>query len=64
MNCETKLASKCAPKPSWPTGFEKSKIHQPNPEKLQYEGSKIQAILHDFKKNVEKQAKMQESCFL
>ena len=32
MNCETNLASKFAPKPPWPTGFEKSKIHQPNPE--------------------------------
>ena len=36
MNCETYLASKCAPKPPWPTGFEKSKIHWPNLEKLQF----------------------------
>ena len=40
-NCETNLGSECAPKPPWPTGFEKSKIPQPNPEKLQFEGSKI-----------------------
>ena len=61
MNCETNLASKCAAKPPWPTGFEKSKVHQPNPGKLQFKWNKIQAILHDFKKNVEKEAKMLES---
>ena len=49
MICETNLDSECAPKPSWPTGFEKSIIHQPNPEKFQFIGSKIQAILLDFK---------------
>ena len=48
MNCVTNLASECAPKSPWPTGFEKSKIHQPNPEKFQFEGSKIQAIFLDF----------------
>ena len=47
-NCETNLDSECAPKPSWPTGFEKSKIHQPNPEKLQFKGSKIWAFLLVF----------------
>ena len=41
MNCETNLASECAPKSPCLTGFEKSKIHQPNPEKLQFKGSKI-----------------------
>ena len=49
MKCRTNLASECAPKSPWPTGFEKSKIHQPNPEKLQFKGSKIQAIFLDFK---------------
>ena len=29
------ITSECVPEPSWPTDFEKSKIHQPNPEKLQ-----------------------------
>ena len=48
MNCLTNFASKCAPKPSWPTGFEKSRIHQPNPEKLQFIGSKIWAFLLIF----------------
>ena len=47
-NCETNLGSECAPKPSWPTGFEKSKIHQPNPKKLQFKGSKIWAFLLVF----------------
>ena len=44
INCETNLASKCALKPTWPRGFEKSKIPQPNPVKLQFKGSKILAI--------------------
>ena len=43
------ITSECAPEPSWPTGFEKSKIYQPNPEKLQSIGSKIQASFLDFK---------------
>ena len=51
MNCETHLALECAPKPSWPTGFEKSEIHQANPKKLQFKGSKIEAFLHDFEGN-------------
>ena len=51
MNCETYLALECAPKPPWPTGFEKSKIHQPNPEELQFKGSKIEAFLLDFEGN-------------
>ena len=49
MNCELYLGLQCACKPSWPTGFEKSKIHQPNPEKLQVGGSKIGAFLLDFR---------------
>ena len=49
MNCELYLGLKCAHKPPWPTGFEKSKIHQPNPEKLQVGGSKIGAFLLDFR---------------
>ena len=49
MNCETYLSLECAPKPPWPPSFEKSKIHHPNPEKLQFKGSKIQAILLDLK---------------
>ena len=57
MNCENNLASKCSPKPPWPTGFEKSKIHHPNPEKLQFKGSKIQAILHDFEEKCWKTSK-------
>ena len=48
-NCETNIASEYAPKPPWHTGFEKSKISQPNPEKLQFKGSKIQAIWLDSK---------------
>ena len=48
MICEIYLALECAQKPSWPTGFEKSKIHQPNLEELQFEGSKIEAILLIF----------------
>ena len=48
MNCETNLASEYAPKPPWPTGFEKSKIPQPNPEILQFKGSKIWAFLLVF----------------
>ena len=48
MNCETNLDSECAPKPPWPTGFEKSKLHQPNPEKLQFKGSKIPPFLLVF----------------
>ena len=64
MNFETNLASECALKPSWTTGFEKSKIQQPNPEKLQFKERKIQAILLDFKANAEKQAKMPKSYLL
>ena len=30
-NCVTHFALECSPKPPWPTGFEKSEIHQPNP---------------------------------
>ena len=48
-NCLTNLVSECAPKPPWPTGFEKSKIHHPKPEKLQFKGRKIQANFLDFK---------------
>ena len=62
--CETCIALECAPKPPWPTGFEKSKISQPNPEKLQFKGSKIQAIWLDLRENAEKQAKMPKSFFL
>ena len=47
-NCETNLDSECAPKPSWPTGFEKSKIPQPNREKLQFKVCKIPASLLVF----------------
>ena len=48
MNCETNLTSECAPKSPWLTGFEESKIHQPNPEKFQFKGSKIGAFFHVF----------------
>ena len=48
MNCETYLALECSPKPPWPTAFEKSKIHQPNLEEFQFEGSKIEQFLSDF----------------
>ena len=48
MNCELYLGLQCACKPSLPTGFEKSKIHQPNAEKLQVEGCKIETFLLDF----------------
>ena len=64
MNCETYLALECAPKPPWPTGFEKSKIHQPNPEELQFKGSKIEAFLLVFEENAENWVKMLQSCFL
>ena len=36
MNCETYTSLECAPKPVWPTGFEKSEIHQLNLEILQF----------------------------
>ena len=48
MNCETYLTSECSLRPPWPTAFEKSKIHQPNLEKLWFKGSKIEAFLLDF----------------
>ena len=48
MNCELYLGLQCACKTPWPTGFEKSKIHQPNAEKLQVEGCKIEAFLINF----------------
>ena len=48
MNCEHYLALECALMPPWPTSFEKSKIHEPNLQKLQFEGSKIEAFLLDF----------------
>ena len=48
MNCVMHLISKCAHNPPWPTGFEKSKIHQPNIEILKFEGSKIEAFLLIF----------------
>ena len=51
MNCETCIALECAPKPPRPTGFEKSKIHQHNPEEMQFKGSKIEASLLDFEGN-------------
>ena len=47
--CDPKILFSRIVKPPWPTVFEKSKIPQPNPEKLQLKGSKIQAILLDFK---------------
>ena len=61
MNCALCLASEYDHKPPWPTGFEKSKIHQPSPEKLQFWGSKITAILLDSKGNSKNQAKMLQS---
>ena len=64
MNCVTYLALECAPKPPWPTGFEKSKIRQPNLEKFQFEGSKLRAFLLDFKEIAKIQAKILKSCFL
>ena len=54
MNCETYLALEYAHKPTWPTGFEKSEIHQPNLEKLQFKGSRIEAFLLDFEGKCEK----------
>ena len=48
MNCETNFASEYAPKPPWPTGFEESRIPQPNPEELQFKGIKIWAFLLVF----------------
>ena len=57
MNCETNLASECAPQPPWPAGFEKSKIHQLNPMKSQFKGSKIQTFLLDFKEKCQKTSK-------
>ena len=48
MKCETHLALECAPKPAWPTGFEKSDIGQPNLMKLKFKGSKIEAFLVGF----------------
>ena len=36
INCETHLALECAHKWPWPTGFEKSEIHQLNLEKWQF----------------------------
>ena len=65
MNCDTYLALEFAHKPAWPTGFEKSKIHQPYLEKLQFSVSKIEVFLviffWIFPQN---QAKMLQSCFL
>ena len=47
-NCETYLTLECTLKSPWPTGFEKSKTDQPSPEKLQFNGSKIEVFLLDF----------------
>ena len=44
----------CTKASSWPTCFEKSKIPQSNPEKLQFKGSKIQGTLLDLRENAEK----------
>ena len=57
MNCELYLSLEYAHKPPWPTGFEKSKIHQPNPENLQFKGSEIGAFLHDFTEKCWKSSK-------
>ena len=54
MNCGTYLALEYAHKPTWPTGFEKSEIHQPNLEKSQFKGSRIEAFLLDFEGKCEK----------
>ena len=48
ITCETYLALEWAPKSFWPTGFEKSKIHQANPQKLQFKESKIKYFCLDF----------------
>ena len=48
MNCETYIALEYAHKPAWPTDFERSKIHQPYLEKLQFSRSKIGAFLGNF----------------
>ena len=57
MNCEIYLALNYAHMPPWPTGFEKSKIHQPNLKKLQFKGSKIEAFLLYFQDNPSKSSK-------
>ena len=64
MICETYLALECVPKSPWPTAFEKLKIHQPNLEKLQIKGSKIEAFLLNFPHFPQKQANKLQSCFL
>ena len=64
MNCETYLALECFPKCPWSTAFEKSKIHQPNLEKLQFKGSKIEAFSLFLWKNSENRTKMLQSCCL
>ena len=64
MNCEIYLVLEYANKPSWPTGFEKSEIHQPNHEKLQFYQIKIEAFLLNFQDFSQNQAKMPQSCFL
>ena len=43
-------------KPTWPTAFEKSKIYQPNFEKLQFKESKICAFLLIFQHFSQNQA--------
>ena len=57
VNCETYLALECSLKSPWPTAFEKFKIHQPNLEKLQFKGSKIEAFLPVFKEKCWKSSK-------
>ena len=64
MNCETYLASEFAPKPTWPTDFEKSEIHKPNPEILQFKGRETPVFLLVFSIFPSNQAKLLESCFL
>ena len=48
MNCETNLTSEYAPKSPWPTGFDKSKIHLPLPEKLQLKTKQDSGIFACF----------------
>ena len=47
--------------PSWPTSFEKYKILQKNPDKLQFKGSKIETFLLDTREIAKDQAKINQS---
>ena len=57
MNCELYLCLEYAHMPPWATGFEKSKIRQPNPENFSFKGNDFGAFLLEITEKCWKSSK-------